>query len=197
MSGRKTLGRALGLVSLFVALVAAPLGDVAQSEASKHDTKVQAPMIAGLAKRGSMRTWAKYQPDTALSALKADVYSTEFAPGAAPVEVSAPINAIWTRLLQASPVASAPIIFVDDCSDRTAEALAAGAVRLCRGYLRVLQNQDQIAGIVAHEMAHLMLGHTDAARRRGSGFAVLNGLNDAAIVAVLASGGGRPRSFPR
>lgn len=181
------------LKRLGFASLAALLAPTAVAASGVPDSSVA--VIDTIAKRKQIKDWKAFTQALTASRMEAEVYSVEGHPGPAPTVVQAEVESIWRRLLSASPVPGDPTIYVADCSDRTAESLATGATRICWGYLRDLQTEDQLAAILGHEMSHLILGHTRSGRSRGTGFAFLQGLYDLALVASVTTGGGRAPFF--
>ncbi|MCX7858437.1 MAG: M48 family metalloprotease, partial [Deltaproteobacteria bacterium] len=49
-----------------------------------------------------------------------------------------------------------------DVSDENAWALPGGRIYLHRGLLTIVRNESELAGIIAHEMSHVILRHTTA-----------------------------------
>jgi Zn-dependent protease with chaperone function len=70
------------------------------------------------------------------------------------------INAVGKRLAAVAPGANYPYQFkVVNASDINAFALPGGYLYLNRGLIEAAQNEGQLAGVMAHEMAHVALRH--------------------------------------
>lgn len=152
-------------------------------------------MIETVAARKQIKYWKELDHATTWAKMEQDVYRIEGRPGLPPADVAREVDGIWRRLLAASPVPGDPTLYVADCGDRTAESLLTGATRICWGYLRDLQTQDQVAAVLGHELAHLILGHTKSGRGRGTGFAFLNGLYGLAVMGSMVASGGAATPF--
>jgi predicted Zn-dependent protease len=74
--------------------------------------------------------------------------------------VSTYIRAIGERLVLSAPAGSGPFEFrVLDMEDPNAFALPGGHVYVSRGLLVLLNGEDELAGVVGHEIGHLVAGH--------------------------------------
>lgn len=72
-------------------------------------------------------------------------------------------NGVLDKLKQASGFQQVPgkvLIVANDQMD--AGATADGNVFISSGYLRELKNEDQLAALLAHELAHVLLRHHDS-----------------------------------
>jgi len=105
-----------------------------------------------------------------------------------PVERSARTNTS-VRCVADAIVAELPrsqrwevVVFKDDAAN--AFALPGGKIGIYTGLLRVAKNQDQLATVVAHEIAHVLASHAN--ERVSTSYAAQTG---AQLASVLASGG--------
>jgi beta-barrel assembly-enhancing protease len=70
------------------------------------------------------------------------------------------VNAIGERLARVAPGADYPYQFrIVNASDINAFALPGGHLYLNRGLIEAAENEGQLAGVMAHEMAHVALRH--------------------------------------
>jgi len=75
-------------------------------------------------------------------------------------EVTAYVARIGQRLAKAAPGAKYPYSFqVADAADINAFSLPGGPVWINRGVLRAAGNESQVAGVLAHEIAHIAQRH--------------------------------------
>ena len=75
-------------------------------------------------------------------------------------EVTAYVARIGRRLAKAAPGAKYPYSFqVADAADINAFSLPGGPVWINRGVLRAAGNESQVAGVLAHEIAHIAQRH--------------------------------------
>lgn len=93
------------------------------------------------------------------------------------------VNAVGKRLAAVAPGANYPYQFkVVNASDINAFALPGGYLYLNRGLIEAAKNEGQLAGVMAHEMAHVALRHgTNQASKAylgQAGLGVLGGLTD-------------------
>src|SRR4029077_12120911 len=71
-------------------------------------------------------------------------------------QVTAYITRIGQRLAKAAPGARYPYSFqVADAAEINAFSLPGGPVWINRGVLRAATNESQVAGVLAHEIAHI------------------------------------------
>jgi beta-barrel assembly-enhancing protease len=74
--------------------------------------------------------------------------------------IEAYVNAIGERLASVAPGADYPYQFkIVNASDINAFALPGGHLYLNRGLIEAAENEGQLAGVMAHEMAHVALRH--------------------------------------
>jgi len=112
--------------------------------------------------------------------------------------IEAYVNAIGRRLAAVAPGAKYPYQFkVVNASDINAFALPGGYLYLNRGLIEAARNEGQLAGVMAHEMAHVALRHgTNQASKAylgQTGLGLLGGLvgkNDRSIERTIATVGG-------
>ncbi|MBL6597446.1 MAG: M48 family metalloprotease [Alphaproteobacteria bacterium] len=73
------------------------------------------------------------------------------------------LNQIATKLLAHSPKSNVPIKIKVIATSNYGEACAYhdGVVGIPMGFLEISENEDQIAALAAHEIAHVILGHHD------------------------------------
>jgi predicted Zn-dependent protease len=111
---------------------------------------------------------------------------------------NARVRAVGTRLVQAAGLAGQPweyVVFDDDTAN--AFVLPGGQVGVNTGLLRVVQNDDQLAAVLGHEIAHMTANHAaerysqTAATQAGLGIAqgVLGGGSSTMAQAVGSLGG--------
>ena len=112
--------------------------------------------------------------------------------------IEAYVNAIGRRLAGVAPGAKYPYQFkVVNASDINAFALPGGFMYLNRGLIEAAANEGQLAGVIAHEMAHVALRHgTNQASKAylgQTGLGLLGGLigkDDRSTEETIASVGG-------
>lgn len=92
------------------------------------------------------------------------------------------------RVAAASGYTAFPIsIHVVDMREPNAFALPGGQVFVTRGMLELGLDDDQLAALLGHEIAHVVLGHGMKMQKRAT---LLNVLSQAALVGVMIAGGG-------
>ncbi|WP_353571562.1 M48 family metalloprotease [Candidatus Albibeggiatoa sp. nov. BB20] len=69
------------------------------------------------------------------------------------------LNGIITKLEQHLPVPAKASVHVEASSSFNAYAMPAGNIILSHGLITQIQNEDQIAAILAHELSHVVLKH--------------------------------------
>ena len=112
--------------------------------------------------------------------------------------IQAYVDGVGKRLAGVAPGASYPYQFkVVNVADINAFALPGGYLYVNRGLIEAAQNEGQLAGVMAHEMAHVALRHgTNQASRAylgQAGLGLLGGLlgkNDASTQQKIAAVGG-------
>ena len=112
--------------------------------------------------------------------------------------IQAYVDGVGKRLAAVAPGASYPYQFkVVNVADINAFALPGGYLYVNRGLIEAAQNEGQLAGVMAHEMAHVALRHgTNQASRAylgQAGLGLLGGLlgkNDASTQQKIAAVGG-------
>jgi Zn-dependent protease with chaperone function len=112
--------------------------------------------------------------------------------------IQAYVDGVGKRLAAVAPGANYPYQFkVVNVADINAFALPGGYLYVNRGLIEATQNEGQLAGVMAHEMAHVALRHgTNQASRAylgQAGLGLLGGLfgnNDASTQQTIASVGG-------
>jgi predicted Zn-dependent protease len=73
------------------------------------------------------------------------------------------LNGILVKLLAQSPVTGVPArVYVRASGDWGAKSTADANIYVALGTLLRLDNEDEIAALLGHEAAHVILGHTDA-----------------------------------
>jgi len=95
--------------------------------------------------------------------------------------IEAYVNAIGSRLAAVSPGAQYPYQFkVVNASDINAFALPGGYMYVNRGFIEAARDEGELAGVMAHEMAHVALRHgTNQASKAylgQAGLALLGGI---------------------
>lgn len=79
------------------------------------------------------------------------------------MELNQYLSTIRQKLQKASNVTGVPGgVYVDANMEMNASASADGNLFIYWGVLRNLSSEDEVAGIVAHELAHVLLGHHDS-----------------------------------
>jgi len=91
------------------------------------------------------------------------------------------VNRIGQRLAAVAPGADYPYQFkVVNASDINAFALPGGYMYVNRGLIEAAQNEGQLAGVIAHEMAHVALRHGTSQASKAylsqTGLSILGGL---------------------
>src|SRR5262245_36678535 len=77
-------------------------------------------------------------------------------------ELIAYLNTIVDRLLAKSKVPHIPVRLVIEAEDEpNAECGPNGTIKVKLGLIRAVQNEDELAFILAHEMSHILLRHHD------------------------------------
>jgi len=102
------------------------------------------------------------------------------------------INRIGYRIVQASGFDKFPVsFFLINMPEPNAFALPGGQVFVTRGMLGQQLSDDEMAGLLGHEIAHVVLQHGVRMQRRAT---LLNVLSSAALIGVLiAAGNGNNR----
>lgn len=102
------------------------------------------------------------------------------------------INDIGYRIVQASGFEDYPFSFhLVDMIAPNAFALPCGQIFLTRGMLNLDLDDDMLAGLLGHEIAHVVMNHGLRMQRRATLF---NVLSQALLVGVMVSAGGDGRS---
>ena len=92
----------------------------------------------------------------------------EAALAASPTRVRDPVLLDYLgELLRRLAPAGAPRLYVVEASAPQADLLGARVLRLRTGLLAAVANEDELAFVLAHELAHDALGHTQARRQAG------------------------------
>lgn len=98
------------------------------------------------------------------------------------------------RVAAASGYTAFPIsIHLVDMREPNAFALPGGQVFVTRGMIELGLDDDQLAALLGHEMAHVVLGHGMKMQKRAT---LLNVLSQAALVGIMIAGGGGGSSNP-
>ena len=104
---------------------------------------------------------------------------------------SAALAALTHRLSAALPESQRPtLVVVMTDSMVNAVALPGGTIILFNGLLKQAENAEQMAGVLAHEMAHVAYRHPLIAAIRGIGLATLATLLTGDLSALAATGAG-------
>lgn len=94
------------------------------------------------------------------------------------------VNAIGMRIVRESPAGSSPYQFkfylLDDDQTINAFALPGGQIFLTDGLYRQLRNEDQLAGVLGHEIGHVIGRHSAEHMARAQ---LTQGLTGAAVIA--------------
>ena len=73
------------------------------------------------------------------------------------------LNGVLAKLLAQSPVKSVPArVYVRASGDWAAKSTADANIYVALGALLRLDNEDEVAALLAHEASHVILGHADA-----------------------------------
>ncbi len=78
-------------------------------------------------------------------------------------ELAGYINRIGARVLSGAPITGAPVTFYVTANEDfgAAKAFPDGAVGIPVGLLRAVDSEDELAFVLGHEAAHVLLGHHD------------------------------------
>jgi Zn-dependent protease with chaperone function len=118
--------------------------------------------------------------------------------------VSGYVEEIGSRLAREAPGADYPYRFrVLDVSDENAFALPGGFIYVNRGLVESVRSEDELAGVLAHEIAHVALRHSTNQISKQylaqAGLSVLGGLiggdDTAGKILQVAGGAGLPLLF--
>src|SRR5205823_2494370 len=100
--------------------------------------------------------------------------------------LSAYVRAVGERLAQFSPRTDVTYTFqIVDMEEPNAFALPGGYVYVTRGLLVLVNSEDELAGVLGHEIGHVAARHSVQQVSRAAPFAILTGI--AAGVTGLAS----------
>ena len=78
-----------------------------------------------------------------------------------PVSVEARVNKIYQRLIGSAPyLGEVPPLQIEDCWDYYASFSVFNGLVLCRGAIAYAETEDELAFLMAHELAHSYLNHT-------------------------------------
>lgn len=92
-----------------------------------------------------------------------DLAGEDLVPGASPIEDEAVVSALAEIVARLEPHAVLPgfdyRITVLDAEEVNAFALPGGRIFVLAGLIRAADSPDQVAGVLAHEMAHVTLRH--------------------------------------
>jgi predicted Zn-dependent protease len=98
------------------------------------------------------------------------------------------VTEIGRRLAAHSPAHDVPFVFhVADDPEPNAFALPGGYVYVTRGILAILNSEDELAGVMGHEIAHVVARHAVRRATAASPFALVFGL-PAAILGTVSPG---------
>ena len=111
------------------------------------------------------------------------------------VEQDQRVQEIGYRVAAASDFDEFPFSFyLIDIPEPNAFALPGGQIFITRGMLALDLNDDELAALLGHEIAHVALKHGTRLQRRA---ALLNGLSAALLIgAVAGSDSGSPQRYP-
>ena len=89
------------------------------------------------------------------------------------------VNSAWKRIAEADKFPVVPINFEREKAANAWVKFKSEnkfSVHVTRGLMQILNTEEQIAGVLAHEIGHVRLGHYGKNVGRGLGWAVLGGL---------------------
>lgn len=105
------------------------------------------------------------------------------------------VNAAWARISKADGFETIPITYEKDTSPNAWVAFKSQkdfSVHVTQGLMKILNNEDEIAGVLGHEIGHVRLGHYNKGVSRNVGWAVLGtilGRKGGAITQAIGSVG--------
>jgi len=101
------------------------------------------------------------------------------------------VREIGRRLaLQAAPPEASYEFHVADDSEPNAFALPGGFVYVTRGILALVNSEDELAGVIGHEMGHVVARHSVRQLEASTPFALLFGVPSAIVGVVSPALGG-------
>lgn len=130
------------------------------------------------ADQGAQRRFAKITPDGVGKWLDEDFYPEQGRPAVSEA-LTARMQATEDRLMTRSGLQPSIRVVVDDCGDKNADSRKQGVVRVCDTLLPAFESEDELAWLLAHESAHIVLGH-------GNSDAVAGGLQGMSLVGSVA-----------
>ena len=86
------------------------------------------------------------------------------------------VGSAWLKLSLADNFPIVPITYMKSNSPNAWVHFESGkkySVHVTRGLLKILNSEEEIAGILAHEMGHVKLGHYDKGVKRNAGWTLL------------------------
>ena len=89
------------------------------------------------------------------------------------------VNAAWRRIAKADGFRIIPITFEQNDSPNAWVKFKSQkdfSVHVTTGLMKILNHEDEIAGVLGHEIGHVKLGHYSKGVGRNIGWAVLGGL---------------------
>lgn len=89
------------------------------------------------------------------------------------------VEAAWSRIAKADGFKVVPITYEKDDSPNAWVAFKSQSnfsVHVTQGLMKILNNEDEIAGVLGHEIGHVRLGHYNKGVSRNVGWAVLGTL---------------------
>jgi len=105
------------------------------------------------------------------------------------------VDAVGRRVAAFAPPGVNYRFHVLDMEEPNAFALPGGPVYISRGLLAFLNSEDELAGVLGHEIGHIADRHAAGRQRVATPIAILLGL-PAAIVGTIAPGLGRLATLP-
>jgi len=100
-------------------------------------------------------------------------------------------NAVLARLIEASPMPSAPArVYLQATPQWGASASADANIYLNLGLVMALESEDELAAVLAHELSHVILGHTssDVVEKSQQQMIMLTEVAEAVEMGLVASG---------
>jgi len=95
------------------------------------------------------------------------------------------VSTVGQRLAEHAPGHDAYVFHVVDMEEPNAFALPGGHVYVSRGLLAIMNSEDELAGVLGHEIGHVAARHAAARITRAAPFAVVTGLG-AAVTGIVS-----------
>ncbi len=167
---------------------------------SKNWARMCGLLVAMLAPMSAEFAWARFEPATCKNAFTPEQELTEGQKVAAQVYHQMPVlpdsdpvtryvQQLGARLVQHAPGARWPYNFhVVASSDINAFALPGGSVFVNLGTVQAAETEGQLAGVMAHEISHVVQRHSTCNITKQQGQKVLYGIGSVLSSVLLGSG---------